>query len=78
MHHKSIHPLLLILIMVDLLDLSLVSLLATLSYDSDSVQSNTLTLSITIRNEQYQACDVLEFDEAEGKGCGASQVPVFG
>lgn len=83
-YHSAILPMVMqnilhlqLMIMLDLLHLP-ISLLSGLPNKSKSVNSDTVSFSISIYNEQHQACDVLELHEAESDGCCASsRVPVL-
>ena len=53
-----------IMIVSNFLKLPWISLFPALSYDSDPVESNLISLSITIHNKYHQAGHVLEFDKS--------------
>lgn len=69
---------LLSVLVANLLQLSEVPLLSSLSNDSDPVHTNLLAVSVSVYDEENQTRDILELHEAEGDGCSSSLVPVLG
>jgi hypothetical protein len=52
-----------IMVISNFLQLARVSLLARFTNNPDSVYSDSFSFSLTIHDEKYQACDILELDE---------------
>jgi hypothetical protein len=51
------------MVISNFLQLARVSLLARFTNNPDSVYPDSLSFSLTIHDEKYQACDILELDE---------------
>jgi len=62
--------------MVDLLELSLISLLACLSNDPKSINSYPVSRTLAIDNEDNQTCNVLELHETQRDIRSTGGVPI--